>query len=66
MQIKKVVIVDLAPHQKTTAGEAIRAAVVRIAEYPGCAMVEQDSGLAEFDAADKQRREKTKSAIDLD
>jgi len=57
---------DLASQKKTPAGKAIRAAVVHIAEYLECAMVEQDSCLAEFDAADERRKEKTKSAIDLD
>jgi curli biogenesis system outer membrane secretion channel CsgG len=57
---------DLASHKETPAGKAIRAAVVHIAEYLECAMVEQDSCLAKFDAADERRREKTKSAIDLD
>lgn len=56
----------LASQKKTPAGKAIRAALVYISEYLECAMVEQDSCLAEFDAADARRREKTKSAISLD
>jgi len=57
---------DLASQKKTPAGKAIRAAVVHIADYLECAMVEQDSCLAEFDAAEERRQEKTKSAIELD
>jgi curli biogenesis system outer membrane secretion channel CsgG len=57
---------DLDSYKKTPAGKAIRAAVIHIAEYLECAMVEQDSCLAEYDAADERRKEKTKSAIDLD
>jgi len=57
---------DLDSYKKTPAGKAIRAAVIHIAEYLECAMVEQDSCLAAYDAADERRKEKTKSAIDLD
>ena len=57
---------DLASQKKTPAGKAIRAALVHIADYLECSMVEQDSCLDDFDAAEDRRREKTKSAIDLD
>ena len=57
---------NLASQKKTPAGKAIRAAIVHIADYLECAMVDQDSCLAEYDAAEDRRRENTKSAIDLD
>ena len=57
---------SLDSQKKTPAGKAIRAALVYITEYLECVMVDQDSCLASFDAADDRRREKTKSAIDLD
>jgi len=57
---------DLASQQKTPAGKAIRAAIVHITDYLECAMVEQDSCMAEYEAADDRRRAKTKDAIDLD
>lgn len=57
---------DLSSQRKTPAGKAIRAAIVHISEYLECAMIEQDSCLAEYDAAEDRRREKTKSAIKLD
>ncbi len=57
---------SLGTQKKTPAGKAIRAALVYISEYLECAMVKQDGCLAEFDAADDRRREKTKSSISLD
>ena len=57
---------NLASQKKTPAGKAIRAALIHIANYLECSMVDQDSCLADYDAAEDRRREKTSSAIDLD
>lgn len=57
---------SLASEKKTPAGKAIRAVLVHITEYLECAMVDQDRCLEDYDLADDRRREKTKSAIDLD
>lgn len=58
---------NLASENKTPAGKAIRAALVEATDYLECVMVKQsNSCLAEYDAKDDRRREKTRSAIDLD
>ena len=56
----------LATEKNTPVGKAIRAVVVEITDYLSCAMVEQDNCLAEYDAKDTRRREKTKGSISLD
>lgn len=57
---------NLGKHEKTPTGKAIRACIIEISEYLACAMVDQDDCLAEYDAKDSSRREKTKKAIKLD
>jgi len=57
---------NLQKEQKTPAGKAIRAVVMEITDYLGCAMVDKGSCMAEFDAKEERRREKTKGAISLD
>ncbi len=57
---------SLAQHQKTPVGKAIRAMVIEASDYLECAMVRQDSCLAEFDAKEQRRRESSKKAIKLD
>jgi curli biogenesis system outer membrane secretion channel CsgG len=57
---------NLAKHEKTPAGKAIRAAIVEISDYLSCAMVEQGDCMAEYEAKESGRREKTKKAIKLD
>ena len=57
---------NLASQKKTPAGKAIRAAIIHIAEYLECSMVDQDSCLADYDAAEERRKDRTKSSIDLD
>ena len=57
---------DLAQYEKTPTGKAIRACMIEIVDYLDCAMVQQDGCMAEYDAKEKARREKTKGAIDLD
>ena len=57
---------NLAKHEKTPAGKAIRAAIVEISEYLSCAMVEQGDCMDEYNAKESSRREKTKKAIRLD
>lgn len=57
---------NLAKHEKTPAGKAIRAAIVEISEYLACAMVEQGDCMAEYEQKESSRREKTKKAIKLD
>lgn len=57
---------NLGGFEKTPAGKAVRACVIEIVDYLDCAMVKKDSCLADFDAKEQRRREKTKSAISLD
>ena len=57
---------NLAKQEKTPAGKAIRAAIVEISDYLSCAMVEQGDCMAEYNAKESSRREKTKKAIKLD
>ena len=57
---------DLNKYEKTPTGKAIRACMMEIVDYLECAMVLQNGCMAEFDAKEAARREKTKSAIDLD
>jgi curli biogenesis system outer membrane secretion channel CsgG len=57
---------NLSKHEKTPTGKAIRAAIMYIAEYLECAMVDQDDCMQEFAAQEKSRKDKTKKAIKLD
>lgn len=56
----------LAKEQKTPTGKAIRAMVIEASDYLVCAMVKQDSCMAEFDAKEARRRESSKKGIKLD
>ncbi|MBI2397943.1 MAG: CsgG/HfaB family protein [Xanthomonadales bacterium] len=56
----------LGKQQKTPAGKAIRAAIIEITDYLNCVMVQKDGCVAEYDAKESRRREKTKGALDLD
>ncbi|HYI10971.1 MAG TPA: CsgG/HfaB family protein [Thermoanaerobaculia bacterium] len=56
----------LSKYENTPTGKAIRAAVVEISDYLGCAMVDQDDCMDEYNAKEKSRRDKTKKAIKLD
>lgn len=57
---------NLAKHEKTPAGKAIRGVIIEIVDYLSCAMVDQDDCMEEFDKKDTSRREKTKKSIKLD
>src|SRR5688572_7297608 len=57
---------NLSKYEKTPTGKAIRAVVMEISEYLACAMVDQGDCLAEYEAKESSRREKTKKAIKLD
>jgi curli biogenesis system outer membrane secretion channel CsgG len=57
---------NMASEENAPAGKAVRAAVVMVADYLDCVMVQQDSCKAKFDAAEKRRREKTSGALDID
>ena len=52
--------------EKTPAGKAIRACLIEISGYLECAMVDKGGCLAEYQAKEKARKEKTKNAIKLD
>lgn len=53
--------------KKTPVGKAIRACVVNIAEYLECSMADKtEECLAKYAGKEKKRKEKTKSAIELD
>jgi curli biogenesis system outer membrane secretion channel CsgG len=51
---------------KTPAGKAIRGGLIEISDYLSCAMVDKGDCLAEYQAKEKARREKTKGKIKLD
>jgi curli biogenesis system outer membrane secretion channel CsgG len=52
---------------KTPVGKAIRSCIIEITEYLECSLALKDSGcLAKYAGKEKKRREKTKSAIELD
>jgi curli biogenesis system outer membrane secretion channel CsgG len=57
---------NLGKYEKTPTGKAIRAVMMEISEYLSCAMVEQGDCMAEYQAKEGARREKTKKAIKLD
>ena len=57
---------NLSKYEKTPTGKAIRACIIEITEYLSCAMVDQGDCMAEYDAKDASRKEKTKKAIKLD
>ncbi|MCP4205032.1 MAG: penicillin-binding protein activator LpoB [bacterium] len=57
---------NLAKEEKTPAGKAIRACLIEIVDYLECAMVKQDSCMAEFDAKERKRRDSAKGSIKLD
>lgn len=59
---------SLAKHEKTPTGKAIRACIMEIAEYLECSMVlgKDHRCMAEYDAKENRRREKTKGSIDLE
>jgi curli biogenesis system outer membrane secretion channel CsgG len=57
---------NLSKYEKTPTGKAIRAVVMEISEYLACAMVDQGDCMAEYEAKESSRRDKTKKAIKLD
>lgn len=57
---------SLGKYENTPTGKAIRACIMEIADYLGCAMVDKDSCMQEYAAKEKSRRDKTKKAIKLD
>lgn len=57
---------NLSKYEKTPTGKAIRAVVMEISDYLSCAMVDKGDCMAEYDAKESSRKEKTKKAIKLD
>jgi len=57
---------NLNKYEKTPTGKAIRAVIMEISEYLSCAMVDKGDCMAEYEAKESARREKTKKAIKLD
>lgn len=57
---------SLGKYENTPTGKAIRACIMEITDYLGCAMVDKDSCMDEYAAKEKSRREKTKKTIKLD
>ena len=57
---------NLSNYQNTPTGKAIRAVIMEISEYLGCAMVDQDDCMSEYQAKESSRRAKTKKSIKLD
>lgn len=56
----------LSKYENTPTGKALRAMTIEVAEYLGCAMVDQDDCMDDYEAKEKSRKEKTKKAIKLD
>lgn len=57
---------NLSKYENTPTGKAIRAMIIEASEYLACAMVDQDGCMADYEAKEKSRKEKTKKAIKLD
>jgi curli biogenesis system outer membrane secretion channel CsgG len=57
---------NLDKYKNTPAGKAIRAVIMEISDYLGCAMVDKDDCLSEYQQKEQSRREKTKKSIKLD
>jgi curli biogenesis system outer membrane secretion channel CsgG len=57
---------NLGKYENTPTGKAIRACIMEISDYLGCAMVDQDDCMKDYNAKDQSRKEKTKKAIKLD
>ena len=57
---------NLAKHEKTPVGKAIRGVMIEAVDYLTCAMVDQGDCMDEYDAKEKSRRDKTKKSIKLD
>lgn len=59
---------NLEQHKKTPTGKAVRACIIEIAEYLECSLVKgkDHKCMREYEAKESARREKTKSAIDLE
>lgn len=56
----------LSKYENTPTGKAIRGMITYIVDYLSCVMVDQDGCEAEYAAAEKSRRDKTKKSIKLD
>lgn len=56
----------LGKYENTPVGKAIRACVMEITDYLGCAMVDQDDCMKEYQQKEDSRRQKTKKSIKLD
>lgn len=56
---------DRAKASRVPVGQALRAALIEATDYLSCAMVKQDSCLAEYNAKDGRRRENTRSVLEL-
>ncbi len=56
----------LSKEKKTPAGKAIRAVLVEITDYLACVMVDKDECMAEYNAKERRRRERTKGAVELE
>lgn len=56
----------LGKYENTPVGKAIRACVMEITDYLGCAMVDQDDCMKEYQQKEDSRRQKTKKTIKLD
>jgi len=56
----------LGGEKKTPTGKAIRAVLIEATDYLACVMVDQDSCMKEYRNKERNRRNKTKSAVSLD
>ena len=63
---KAYLAIDLRVVNATTAGKAIRAALIEATDYLACVMYDQDSCVGEYRDKERSRRDSSKSALKLD
>ncbi len=56
----------LSKEKKTPAGKAIRAVLIEITDYLACVMVDKDDCMAEYNAKERRRRDRTRGAVELE
>ena len=57
---------DRSESNKAPVGKALRAALVEATDYLSCVMVEKGSCIAEYEAKDQKRRERTRGVLELE
>lgn len=57
---------DRSETNRAPVGKALRAALIEATDYLSCAMVEQGSCMAEYEAKEERRRDNTRGVLDLE